>query len=334
MKNVTLKQLLPIAILCAASSAICAQEALPDRTLRIATGPKTGVYTQLARDIQKVCGNVVNLVQVPSTGGVQNLMALSASEADIGFAQLDLLQQMGKGGEQNIQELQAIMPMHANLLHVLTMRAGSRVGITYVPFTDREVPLTGTVKVISKFTELKGVKVALVGSAKLLGQTLEKQLGYGMSFVEAETDDLAIAALVANQVQAVFTTGGWPYPAVSKHETNSGLMLADYDLPGQPPFAIGKRNYPKINAYDMKFLAAPNLLLTRPFKPTGEKGRLVAALQSCILSHIDELQEGSYHAVWKEIKNPTDTLGMTRYSGESAVAILRPVKASTQGRGK
>jgi hypothetical protein len=38
--------------------------------------------------------------------------------------------------------------------------------------------------------------------------------------------------------------------------------------------------------------------------------------------------------VWKEIKNPTDTLGMTRYSGESAVAMLIPVKASTQGRGK
>lgn len=312
MKAVLFKKMAPIALLCTATLSATAQESTADCGLRIATGPKTGVYTLLARDIQKVCGNVTTMCQVPSTGGLQNLMALSASEADIGFAQIDVLQKMGKEGDQNIQELQAIMPMHANLLHILTRSEGSKVGANiYVPFS-------GTTKTFRKFSDLKDAQVALVGSAQLLGATLEKQTGYGMKLVAAETDDQAVAQLLAGNVQAVFTTGGWPYPAVSRHDASSGLMLADFDLSAQAPFTLAKRNYTKLNAYNINFLAAPNLLLTRPFKPQGEKGKLVSALQSCILSHLDELQEGAYHAVWKEVKNPLDTLGVPRWGGQKA----------------
>ena len=309
MKTVTFKKLVPVAVLCATALGASAQESTGECGLRIATGPKTGVYTQLAADIQKVCGHVAPMCQVHSTGGLQNLMALSSSEADIGFAQIDVLQKMGREGDQNIAALQAIMPMHANLLHIITKSGGSKVGENpYVPFS-------GTVKTFTKFSDLKGARVAQVGSAQLLGETLEKQTGYGMVHVNAETDDQAISQLLAGNVQAVFTTGGWPYPAVSKHATASGLMLADYDLSAQAPFTIAKRNYVKLNAYNVNFLAAPNLLLTRPFRPNGEKGKLVNALQSCILSHLDELQEGAYHAVWKEIKNPLDTLGVARWDG-------------------
>lgn len=324
MKNTaTLKTLTLTAMLCTATWTAHAQEGSAECGLRIATGPKTGVYTLLANDMQKVCGNAVTLCQVPSTGGLQNLMALSASEADIGFAQLDVLQKMGLEGDQNIAALQAIVPMHANLLHILTKTGGSKVD------ASSWNPLSGTTKVFAKFSDLKGAQIALVGSAQLLGTTLEKQTGYGMKFVAAETDDQAVAELQSGRVQAVFTTGGWPYPAVSRNAATSGLMLADYDLSAQPPFSVAKRNYTKLDAYNRNFLAAPNLLLTRPFKPAGEKGKLVTALQSCLLSHLDELQEGAYHAVWKEIKNPMDTLGVSRWDAKGGTA-----QPSTKSRQK
>ena len=329
MKAVTLKKLAPVALLCTFAFGASAQESTGECGLRIATGPKTGVYTLLANDIQKVCGNVTTLCQVPSTGGLQNLMALSASEADIGFTQLDVLQKMGREGDQNIAALQAIMPMHANLLHILTKSGGSKIDGSSI------WPLPATIKTFAKFSDLKGAQVALVGSAQLLGATLEKQTGYGMRFVAADTDDQAVAQLLAGHIQAVFTTGGWPYPAVSKHAATSGLMLADYDLSAQAPFAVVKRNYVKLNAFNMHFLAAPNLLVTRPFRPSGEKGKLVNALQSCILSHLDELQEGAYHAVWKEIRNPLDTLGVARWEGPRvriAQQTPRPKSTAQQGQ--
>jgi len=299
------------------SCAICAQgiaqEVVPENALRIATGPALGVYTQLARDMQKVCGQVVPMVAVPSKGGLDNLMLLSASTADIGFAQIDLLQKMGRDGDQNIKELQAVISMHANLLHVITRAEGSRVGEMRVG--GKAIPFSGTNRVFQKMSDLKGTTVALVGSAQLLGQTLERQLGYGMIFVQAESDDEALALLKSNQAQAIFTTGGWPYPAVARHDNSSGLMLADYDLTPQVPFVATKRNYPKLGVFNQNFLSSTNLLITRPFKPTGERGKLVAALQKCVIQHLDELQEGPYHAAWKEIKNPQDTLGVQRFAG-------------------
>ena len=290
--------------------------------VRIASGPQGGVYVQLVRDIQALCSKSVSVCAVPSTGGLQNLMLLATSEADVGLAQLDTLQEMSKGGEENIRALQALMPLHSNLLHVLTRAAGSRVGSSTVAGTV--VPFSGTHKVLRKFSDLKGASVALVGTAQLLGQTLENQLRYGMQFLVADSDAHAIKLLDANQVQAIFTLGGWPYPSVEKHDGNSGLMLADFDLPAQSPFVITKRNYPKLGAYNFNFLAAPNLLLTRPFKPQGPAGKRIAQLQSCLLTQLDVLQEGRYHRAWQEIKSPLDTLGVSRFSSLEATKTKSP----------
>jgi TRAP-type uncharacterized transport system substrate-binding protein len=306
---------------CTASFGIYAEENLPERGLRIATGPANGVYTQLARDIQKVCANVAPLIPVPSKGGLENLMKLSANEADLGFAQIDLMQQMGKDGDQNIRELQAVMSMHSNLLHIITKSEGSKVGSSWNPLASA--------RVIQKFSELKGkdhigATVVLVGSAQLLGQTLERQVGYGMKFLQADSDEDAVKMLLKDQAEAIFTTGGWPYPPISRISTSSGLMLAEFDLQAPAPFGMVKRNYPNAGAYNMNFLSATNLLLTRPFKPTGERGKMVSALQNCILRHMDEFLEGPYQAAWKEIRNPADTLGVASFVPAPGGATTSP----------
>jgi TRAP-type uncharacterized transport system substrate-binding protein len=295
--------------------------------LRIATGPGNGVYSQLAKDIQKVCNQTVPIVPVPSRGGLDNLMLLSSSQADIGFAQVDLIQQMSKGGDQNIQDLQGVISMHANLLHVVTRAYGSKFGVT------QWNPLSGSVKVLKKFSDLniKGVRVVLVGSATLMGQTLERQLGYGMTFLQADSDEQAMTMLVNNQADAIFTTGGWPYPAIARQKDTNDIILADFDLQAPSPFAVTKRNYPNLGAFNMNFLASTNLLLSRPFKPNGERGKQVAALKACILRNLDELKEGTYSSVWKEIKNPFDILGVPSFAGAepagSATLAVNKIKA-------
>jgi hypothetical protein len=52
------------------------------------------------------------------------------------------------------------------------------------------------------------------------------------------------------------------------------------------------------------------LLVTRPYKAGGAMSTKVAALQSCIRQHLDDLQEGRYQPVWKEIKDTTATYGV------------------------
>jgi TRAP-type uncharacterized transport system substrate-binding protein len=284
-----------------------AQDASTSNALRIGSGPQGKVYELLVRDMQTVCGSEVPVVNVPSIGGIPNLMMLSASQADLGIVQLDTLREMGRDGDENIQTLQAVMPLHINLLHVLALRDGSKVGETRVPFS-------GDLRVIKKFSELKGARVAVVGSTMLLGQKLNTQWKLGMDLRIAESDDDALKMLKDNKVQAIFTDGGWPLPSIAKHNKESGLVLVEYDEPVQAPFSIVKRNYQNLSAFNVPFLGSPNVLVTRPFKPNGDMGKRVAALQSCLLRHLEELQEGRFHAAWKEIKNPQDTLGVARFA--------------------
>jgi hypothetical protein len=290
-----------------AAHAALAQEESADCALRIGSGPKGGVYELIVRDIQAACGNEVAVCAVPSAGGLQNLMKLSASEADLGIAQLDTLQEMARGGDENLRSLQAVMPLHSNLLHVLALREGSKLRTSGLnPFAET--------RQIRKFSDLKGVRVALVGSAQLVGQTLNSQLGYEMDFVVADNDDQALKLLQANKVQAIFTSGGWPMPNIVRHQHSSGLVLVEYDLTAHAPFVGVRRNYQNLDAFNFSFLAAPNLLITRPFKPTGDMGKKVGILQRCLLRNLENMQEGRFSAAWKEIKNPNDTLGIARFN--------------------
>jgi TRAP-type uncharacterized transport system substrate-binding protein len=284
-----------------------AQEMQADCAIRIGGGPKGKVYELMIKDMQAVWGAEVSICAVPSIGGLPNLMTLSSNQTELGIAQLDTLQVMAGGGDENISALQAVMPLHTNLLHILSLREGSRVGVTAMPFS-------GQIQVIRKFSELRGMKIAVVGSTQLLGQTLNKQTGFGMELLLAETDDIAIKMLQNNQVQAIFTDGGWPLPSIVGRLPNSGLSLVEFDLPAPPRFTIVQRTYQNLDSFNNKYLGSPNMLVTRPFKASGEIGKKVATLQSCLIRHLEELKEGRYQAAWKDVKDPLNTLGVARFS--------------------
>lgn len=135
-----------------------------------------------------------------------------------------------------------------------------------------------------------------------------------MEFFIAESDDAALKLQQANQVQAIFTDAGWPLPSVSRHQSNSGLALVAYDVQPPPRFAVVQRTYQSLDAFNNKFLGSPNVLVTRPFKPGGDMGKKVATLQSCLVKHIEALNEGRFQAGWKEIKDPLNTLGVARFT--------------------
>jgi TRAP-type uncharacterized transport system substrate-binding protein len=296
------------------TSSAWAQDAQNDCALRIASGPGGKVYERMVHDMQAVCGSSVSICSAPSSGGLQNLGMLSANEAELGMVQVDTLKEMGNGDE-NMRALQTVLPLHANLLHVIAASDGSLVGATVL--RGMAIPGTGDKVVIHKFSELKGMMVAVVGSAQLMGQTLERQLAYGMKFVVADSDDQALALLRQGQVQAVFTLGGWPLPTVSRLKVANGVQLVDFNLEPRSPYLAVKRNYQNLDAFNFNFLAVPNVLLTRPFKPGGPMAGKVAALQGCLKQHLDALQEGRYQPGWKEIKDVSANYGISPFTAST-----------------
>lgn len=285
--------------------------AAPAKALRVATGKKGKGYSKLFANINAVCGDKVAITEVETEGGLQNLTTLAANQAELGFVQLDTLQDLSSSDEA-ISELQAVLPLNMNLLHILASTDG------YNYKTEKKYLVLGgdTVNVpVANFSDLKGLPVAVVGSARALGRVLDRGNAMGMQFVDVETDEQALAKLQAGKVAAMFSTSGWPSGPVQKLKRNSGLLLVKFDMPVKPPYQLVKKNYENLDTFNHSFLAAPNLLVTRPFTASGANGRAVAALQNCIQKNLVNLQEGQFESAWRDVKNLSDTYGLPRFAG-------------------
>ena len=290
--------------------------------LRVATGPRGKVYEKLFADMRSVCGDEVTLCAVPSEGGLQNLLLLAASQADVGLAQLDTVDTM-KDGDENVRRLQAVMPLHSNLLHVLSLSAGSQVGASML--FGKQVPGTGRTVVVRSYEDLRGLRVAAVGSAQLMGRSLDRQFGYKIAFDNADSDEQALEMLRAGKVQAMFTTVGWPSPFISRLRDDTYTLVRFEQKPPQP-YQVVKRNYQNLGALNHPFLAAPNLLLSPPYKAGGSYFKRVATLQRCLVRHLDTLQEGAFHPGWKEIRESDQSFGLLLFPGAAAQTATGPTQ--------
>jgi hypothetical protein len=152
--------------------------------LRIATGKPGKGFSKVFADIRNVCGATVPMVEIETEGGLQNLTALAANKADLGFVQVDTFAAM-QDSDTSIANLQTVMPMNTNLLHVIARSSGYELpqnGILEKLMSRKSV-------VVRSFGELKGLPVAVVGSARALARELDRAQGLGLQFVDVATDD-------------------------------------------------------------------------------------------------------------------------------------------------
>ncbi len=302
------KILIAAALMCSMTFALAAKPATgaaPDAKvnescpsgIKVATGaPKKG-YANTYANMRDICGAQVNLCQVNTSGGLENLPLLSRKGADIATAQMDTLQTMAKGDE-NIRSLQVVLPLNYNYLHIVRKTAGITViGEKKWGFMDGDKKTV----VINKFSDLKGQRVVLVGSARLLGPVLNNMFKeYRMIFTEVGKDTEAFEMVKSGAVAAAFTLAGVPHGAVADLTAASGLSLVtfDEDVPG--PYVVRTFNYDNVGAYNVKALAVQNVLLTRPFGE--EKMAQVQALKACIVANLQKLKDGEYEPAWNEMK--------------------------------
>lgn len=268
--------------------------------LRVATGKAGKGFSRVFADIRGVCGNVVPMVEVETEGGLQNLTVLAANKADVGFVQLDTLASM-RDSDPAIAALQPVMPLNSNLLHIV-----ARAGGFEAPRNGLLDRLGGRkVVVVRAASELKGLPVAVVGSARALGRELDRQHGLGLQFVDVASDEAGLAALRRGEVAALFSTAGWPSGPVQALKRGDGWHLVRFDLKATEPYQVTSRNYENLDTFKHPFLAAPNLLVSRAFSPTGAYGRAVKALDDCVRRNLTTLREGPYEPAWQEVRLET-----------------------------
>lgn len=293
-----MKQLFIIlAMLSATAIAAPAQDAPSDCDgIKIATGPVGKGYSKMFADVKKVCGSKVAMCEVNTDGGLANLNSLSTKEADIGFAQVDTINTM-KSGDESIAALQVVMPLNYNYLHVIVSSVGFNVtGDKKFGFIKGDVKTV----TINQFSDLRGQRVAVVGSAQLLGRQLDRQLGYNIVFVDAQNDSAAFKMVQQGEVAAAMTVSGWPSGTVSTLNQQSNLTMVKFDAPIGEPFKVRPLNYRNLAVYNSNTLAIPNVMVSRQF--SGDRLSKVVALQSCIKQNLTELKEGTnFTPGWNEV---------------------------------
>ena len=308
MKKIVIASILAIVSATAFAAPAADAPAADCEGVKVATGPKGKGYSTLFADIKKVVGNSVALCEVNTSGGLDNLNALSTKEADIGFVQIDTWNDM-KNGDENIAALQYVMPMNSNYLHVVTSTRG------FVVETPKK--LFGTEKktvIINNFSDLRGQRVALVGSAQLLGRKLDKQLGFNMIAVDAKSDAEAFDLVKKGQVAAAFTVSGWPSGTVKALSQADNLTLVPFNVSIGEPYKVKPLNYKNIAVYNNNSLGIPNVLVTRSF--SGQRAANVAKIQAGIVNNLTELKEGNFQPAWNEVNPNAQVNGMTKFKGK------------------
>ena len=272
--------------------------------VKVATGPKGKGYSTLFADMQKLIK--VPMCELNTAGGLDNLNALSTKDADIGFVQLDTWNDM-KSGDDNIASLQMVMPLNSNYLHVVT-------NVNGIQGEKKFGLIKGDTKVINRFSDLRGQRVAVVGSAQLLGRKLEKSVGYGMQFIDAKSDADAFAMVKNGQVAAAFTVSGWPSGTVKQLSQADGLTLVPFDAPIGEPYKVKALNYKNIAVYNNNSLSIQNVLVSRSF--SGQRAANVTAIQAGIVKNLTELKEGNYQPAWNEVNPKAPVANMTPFKAK------------------
>ena len=292
----------------AAMLAVFASPVFAEECLKVATGSPGKGYSRIFSDIQKVCSQKVPLCEVNSTGGLDNLDLLATNQADAGLVQVDTWFDM-KMGDQNVADLKAVIPINFDYMHVIVNQNGFSVqGEKKWGF------MKGDAKTIyiSKFSDLKGMPVAVIGSAQLLVRKLDKQHGLGLQFVDVDSDDAAFKQVQSGQIAAAISISGWPSGTFSKKKVSDGLVPVAFDMPVSSPYFVRSLNYRNVGSYNVNFLAVASIIVTRPFT-TSAAGKQVDSLKACLVENLTSLKEGSFEPGWKDVSNPNETYGVPAF---------------------
>lgn len=277
--------------------------------LRVATGAKGKGYSKFFSELNQVCGSQVTLIEIESKGSLDNVDKLVTNEADIGFIQLDTVQQMSNSDDQ-VKKLQAVASLHSNLLHILTPTSGVAINVANADKKSFQIWKDDAVakKVrITKFSQLKSMRVGLVGTSQIMVRKLNSMINHGMQPIDYPTDDLAIKAMKAGQVAAVFTVAAFPHGIINKLTQADNVSLVSYDLAPAMPYETIKKNYSKLNAYGVQLLGSRNMLMSRSF--SGAKSAEVSKLKTCIAKNLNTFKD-DYSPAWSEIESLNNYYGL------------------------
>jgi TRAP-type uncharacterized transport system substrate-binding protein len=299
-------------------------------TLKFATGKADKAFSKLYGNINKYCAEEVATEELNTTGGFENVGVLTDKVASLAFVPIDVYQAMA-GTDDAVGMLRGVMSLNSNMLHIVVKKSG--YAYDYLDQNDKYCDgkeifgkCTGdwkpkkksATKVITTVEDLKGLKVAAVGSAQVLARSyFNKKLSYNLDIENIELDKDALDKLEKGQVKAVLTTLAYSNTSfVSLMKPERGLTLVDFNLQPSAPYKIMKKNYKNLGIFGRQFLTVSNILMARPLDPASEAGIQVTKLKACINTKLDRLKtDDGTEPSWSDVTSTALPEGIPSWSG-------------------
>lgn len=273
-----------------AVSALSAQA----QQVKVATGGPKGTYHALFANIAEKCGEQMAMIEVPSSGSLENLDKLAGKEVGAAFMQTDALFASAQG--RDLGNIKTLVAFHREAAHVVVLANSGLKSGGVAGFGGKEV-------VFNNVEDLAGMKVAAAGGSMITTQLIKLQGQVNWTVVPAKDNDEALALLKSGQVQAVVMVGGQPLGNVK-------ALGSEYKLVGLQPktvellktvYVADKLSYPKLSPTAVGTIATEALLVTRTYN-TQDKLSMLSSFRSCVYQHIGEWQDADgAHPAWAQV---------------------------------
>lgn len=284
-----MKKIVTIAV-----AALLAVGAVQAQQVRVATGSNKGTYHALFANIAEKCGDQMAMVEVNTSGSLENLDKLAGKEVGAAFMQTDALFASAQG--RDLGNIKTLVAFNKESVHVVApavsgIKTGGVAGIG-----AKEV-VFGTAE------DLNGYKVAAAGGSVITAQLIKLQGQLNWTIVPVDSADAAIAAAKAGQVQAAVLVGGQPLGNVKALGSDFkllGFKQGTVDLL-KTVYVQDRLSYPKLSQQAVNTIATEALLVTRTVN-TPERLATLASFRNCVVRNVPEWQDADgAHPAWSQV---------------------------------
>ena len=283
------------------------QTANAAETLGIVTGPKTGTYYAIGRDIAGVADKAGIKVEVKSSeGSIENIKRINSSEnAALGIVQSDVLGFLSRSKNPD------------------SIKMADKLRMVF-PFYNEEVHILAR-KEIKNFSDLEGKKVAVGedGSGNMLTSI---NLFSMMNVTPGETLKVApaqgVVSVLKGEVDAVVFVGGKPVRlfknledlTLPENQKFNGMLDDVHFLPLDSPKMLEEYKPASISSNDYAFVLKPvptiavqAVMVSFDFSKGGQKRCVALALLAKRLrAALPNLRQKG-HPKWREVNLDADS---------------------------
>jgi TRAP transporter TAXI family solute receptor len=290
-------------------------------TVGLACGQLGAAYGQLGQDLAKVLDDgyelrVIPMITYGSAGNVEDLLYLR--NVDIAFIKAD-----------NLEYYKQILNVNlANRLHYITRLYDAELHILVRPEITSLEDLRG-----------KKVNIGLEGNAAhTTVPIVMKALGIEIDTVKVD-HAIGLEMMKKGEISAAMRVGGKPMSTFSKLPENTGfrflsITASQFANHFADKYVLGKltnEDYPNLikEGESITSLAVPDILAVYNWQRGTDRYQRVERFISAFFKKFQQLQDGPFHAKWKDVNLAASIPGWTR--SEIAERLLREMASSEAG---